>query len=227
MNPEGWFKSLLSLFLQPNCPLCGRPAQEVVCRYCHRQLTSDQIGDPTQFWRGNLPLFAWGTYGGKLKQSLAALKYENHPELGEFLGAHLAEAWLESRLPDRVKQLTVVPIPLHPKKLQQRGFNQAELIARGFCRLTGYSLHCRGLERVRETEAMFGLTPSEREKNLNHAFRVGKSWQRRHLNSPVLLLDDIYTTGTTAREAARALGDGGIAVWGVGAIATSPGGVKG
>ena len=79
----------------------------------------------------------------------------------------------------------------------------------------------QGLERRRETQAMFGLSVTQREQNLKLAFSLGKGFQKRRPHSPVLLLDDIYTTGTTAREAAKRLLQAEIQVFGVAAIATS------
>lgn len=211
-------KSLLSLFLKPNCSLCDRPAEDILCKDCQRQIKNCQLKNPQQFWHLKLPLFAWGEYEGKLKQAIATLKYENHPELGNFLGCWLGESWLKSGMKNSFQKISVIPIPLHADKLKQRGFNQAELIAKGFCQLTGYPLIAQGLERVRNTEAMFGLNPRQREDNIKNAFRIAKAIEK--YSSPILLLDDIYTRGTTVREAASTLRSQGIQVTGVVALST-------
>ena len=78
-----------------------------------------------------------------------------------------------------------------------------------------------GLERLRATEAQFGLTTSEREQNLAMAFQIGSAFRRHCPASPVLLLDDIYTTGATACSAAQTLQQQGITVCGIVALATS------
>ena len=128
------------------------------------------------------------------------MKYNNHPEIGITLGQLLAKAWLSSKNA-KFSQISVVPIPLHRHKMKERGFNQTEKIARGFCQLTGYNLSSRTLIRVKETRAMFDLNPEERVKNLESAFRLNKKLPQH----PVLLLDDIYTMGTTVRESAKIL----------------------
>jgi ComF family protein len=212
---------LLALFLKSTCPLCDRPADVDLCEYCQRQLLRCQLKHPSNFWQGELPVFVWGTYGGALKRAIAVLKYENQPQLARPLGHWLGQAWLKSPLATRAKKLTVVPIPLHPTKLQQRGYNQTELIAQSFCEFTGYKQQPRGLERVRATEAQFGLSMQQREQNLADAFVIGKSLSNPQTASPVLLLDDIYTTGATARSAAQALHRQGIPVYGIVAIASS------
>jgi ComF family protein len=211
----------ISLFLKSNCPLCQRSTGEIVCFNCQNQLKTCQLNSPYQFWQGKLPLFVWGTYQGKLKQAIAALKYDKQLQLAELMGDWLAEAWLNSSLYKQAKKLTVIPIPLHPKKLQERGFNQAELMARSFCRLTGYRLQAQGLERIKETQAMYSLNSLDRKNNLRDAFALGKGLQKYYSDSPVLLIDDIYTTGTTVNEAAKLLRDRNITVFGIAAIAIS------
>ncbi len=212
-------KSLLSVFLQSPCPLCKRPAENIVCVYCQKQLESCQLDNPSLLWRGNLPLFAWGVYDNKLKQAIATLKYQKKPQLGIILGQWLAKTWLNNPAGKKTSNLTVLPIPLHQERLKARGFNQAETLARGFCQRTGYFLQPQGLVRVRDTETMFGLDPEQRQQNLKHAFAVGEIWQQQPPRAPILLLDDIYTTGTTVKEAAKVLGKRGIEVCGVVVVA--------
>lgn len=212
---------LLTLFLKPNCPLCARPAEGECCTACQRQLQRCQLAQPDNFWTGELPVLVWGDYSGILKRAIAALKYDNQPQLSRPLGHWLAQAWLKSPATSRVKKLTVVPIPLHPIKLKKRRYNQAELISQNFCDFTGYKHQPLGLERIRETEAQFGLSAQAREQNLADAFRIGNSFHKHSPNSPVLLIDDIYTTGATVRAAAQILQRQGIQVYGVAAIATS------
>lgn len=211
-------KPLTSLFLQSHCLLCDRPTPENICQACDRQLQRQKFPNPERFWQGELPLFVWGQYNGILKRSLAVLKYNNQPELAQYLGFGLAQSWRGFATTLAQSRFTIVPIPLHPRKLKERGFNQAELLARGFCRVTGDRLHNRLLLRQKDTQAMFGLSPQEREQNIQAAFRVQPP--RRQI-PPVLLIDDIYTTGTTARSAATVLRENNIAVLGIVAIATS------
>ena len=201
--------------------MCGRSAEDVFCRDCYSSLKQCARKNSQQFIsQDKLPLLVWGNYGGKLKRAIALLKYENHPELAEPLGQWLGEAWLKSFQFRKHNQALVVPIPLHPQKMQQRGFNQAELIAKSFCRYTGLKCQPQGLVRVKETTAMFNLNLSQRQENLTDAFHLGKNF-RHHLPSrPILLLDDIYTTGTTVKAATQTLQQQGIQVAGVLAVAT-------
>jgi predicted amidophosphoribosyltransferase len=127
----------------------------------------------------------------------------------------LAEAWLATHPIPQPQNLTVIPIPMHPDKQSQRGFNQAELLAVHFCELTRMPLMRQGLERNRDTIAQFHLSPTERERNLVDAFTLGQSLRRLKQRRSVLLLDDIYTTGATVRSAITTLNQQDIPVQGV------------
>ena len=210
---------VLSIFLKSSCPLCQRPTGKVFCVDCTRQLQRCQLSDRLIPSTTELPVFAWGMYGGALKRAIAALKYDKRPQIAQPLGFWLAEAWLN--LPFTSIQPIVTPIPLHATKLSDRGFNQAELLARSFCQLTGLKLRSQGLERARQTVRQFELSGKEREQNLSGAFQIGSDFRHRRPIRPVLILDDIYTTGATARSAAQTLRQAGIEVCGVVAIAAA------
>jgi ComF family protein len=207
----------LNLFLKPNCPLCDRTAQSVFCKYCQRQLQDCQLMEPARYWQGDLPLFAWGKYESSVKQSIGKLKYDGHRSIGDIYGEWLAASWQKSAPLDLATKLIVIPIPLHPEKLASRGFNQAELIARSFCQITGAKLDL-SLQRNRSTVAQFGLSKSARQENVSGAFTLVNSSLQP--GATVLLIDDIYTTGATVRSAAAIIRSTDINVCGVAVIAT-------
>ena len=99
----------------------------------------------------------------------------------------------------------VVPVPLHARKLRQRGFNQSELIARDAIKTeaVGMVLHSRVLERRRETQSQIGLTRHQRRENIRGAFAVTRP--EEIAGREILLVDDVFTTGTTVSECARVL----------------------
>jgi ComF family protein len=222
MNKRQWtglVKSFLNLFLKSDCPLCQRPATAEFCPYCRKQLQRCQLATPGRLWDSEQAVFVWGEYGGALKRAIAAFKYENNPQLGKPLGGWLAEAWLN--YPElAIDKLTVVPIPLHKEKLKQRGFNQAELLAQSFCELTGLPLQRHGLERVKYTQPLFELSAQERQAEMKDALILGKDFRRRLPRDRVLLVDDIYTSGTTVKSAIKILKQSGISVYGTVALAT-------
>lgn len=193
----------LNFVLENRCPLCQRSTAKALCPDCQNQLNRERLGNPQQFWQAPLPVFAWGSYGGHLKRMIALLKYENHPQLARPLGHWLGQAWLAADLAPS-HSLVVVPVPLHHDKLRQRGFNQAELIARAFCEVTRLPL-LQGLQRSRYTEAQFQLSCAARAENLVDAFQISDRLQRDSPARKILLLDDIYTTGATAQAVTQTL----------------------
>jgi ComF family protein len=221
LMPNNWHQlkdRVLNLFLKSNCPLCDRTAEDVFCRYCQRQLQETRLTQPAKYWQGDLPLFAWSTYDGSIKQSMAKLKYDGIRSIGQQYGEWLGTSWQQSPPPNLPPKLIIIPIPLHAEKLQTRGFNQAELIARSFCQTTGDKLDL-SLQRTRSTVAQFGLSKTARAENVAGAFTLAPHTSLKP-TSTVLLIDDIYTTGATVREAAAALTAAQINIYGVAVIAT-------
>ncbi len=197
------------------CPLCQRPARAVFCRDCQRRLQAERLDSwpvTTLPW----PLYAWGIHRGALRRALYCLKYEGQRRIGAVLGEWLGSRWLESRQPSSGSRkaygsdYTVVPIPLHAERLRQRGYNQAALISQAFCERTGLRHLPEALVRVRATAAQYELNPLQRQQNLAGAFAL-----QHAPATPVLLVDDIYTTGSTVQAAQQVLVAAGIPVAGV------------
>ncbi len=203
-------EGILRLGLRPRCPLCQRWATAVFCSDCLSQL---QV---CQSKCSSTTVLAWGNYAGALKRAIALLKYDGRAEIARPLGQWLAQSWLQQEV---LQQCVVVPIPLHDQRRSQRGYNQAELIARSFCQVTGLKMRSQALIRRRATQAQFGLTITERQRNLEQAFALGPDFKRQRPKWPVLLLDDIYTTGATIKAATQVLQKSGIQVHGTVAVA--------
>ncbi len=219
MNLSSRLQQLLPFLFHTPCLLCQRSSASELCPDCWHQVQSCQICEPTSLWQGDPRVFAWGNYDGALRRAIATLKYNQQPRLAWCLGRGLANAWLDYR--PAAPKLLVIPVPLHSEKLQTRGFNQAELIAASFCQITNFPLRPHGLIRTRTTVAQAGLSKSDRLQNLQNAFALGPDFLHQHPRQPVLLLDDIYTTGATARSAIATLRQVGIQVYGVAAVAIS------
>jgi ComF family protein len=161
---------------------------------------------------------AFGLYQGRMKAAIHALKYERpHPAargLGRLLAQAIAQLAGEAPL-----EMLVIPVPLHRAKYADRGFNQARALAEQALRFLRKShpewqltLAPSTLMRLRATESQAGLTLRERRLNVRGAFTVSDAAavDSKH----VLLIDDIFTTGATARAAAQALARAGAAtVW--------------
>ena len=219
------FGGLLDLLLQAQCPLCQRMTTATFCRACQRQVQQCQFSSADWLQQEQLPVFAWGRYSGALRRTIAAFKYENKPHLARPLAHWMALTWVQTT--KLTTPFTVVPIPMHPAKQRERGFNQADLLAEHFCEQTRLPLQKQGLSRSRETTAQFQLSAGDRAQNLSDAFSLGDAFRKRPPTTPILLLDDIYTTGATARSAAQTLRRHGIRVQGLIVLARAERDVKG
>jgi ComF family protein len=149
---------------------------------------------------------AYGSYDGGLRDLIHLLKYQNVRPAAAILGRMLAETitGLGAILP--AGEITVVPVPLHARKRTQRGFNQSELIAHAALKQLNpvrFQISVSALIRRRETESQIGLTRHQRRENLRGAFKVADPTQILKRN--VLLVDDVFTTGTTVSECANVL----------------------
>jgi ComF family protein len=156
---------------------------------------------------------AYGTYDGGLRELIHLLKYEHVRPASNVLGRMLAEVitGLETAFTGPV---LLIPVPLHKRKLRERGFNQSEMIATAALKVHGgaISIVSELMERRRETDSQIGLTRNQRRENIRGAFAVTRP--QALAGSEVLLVDDVFTTGTTASECARVLLRAGAAkVW--------------
>lgn len=147
--------------------------------------------------RGFDAAYSFGFYEDELRKLIHLFKYARIQTLSAPLGRLLAQA-----LPREQTFDVIVPMPLHWRKRWQRGFNQAELLAREIGRRTHTPVRS-ALRRVRSTVSQAGLTSAKRRANVSGAFRAKR---RAPLDGQsVLLIDDVMTTGATAASCARAL----------------------
>ncbi|MHB8303587.1 MAG: ComF family protein [Acidobacteriaceae bacterium] len=194
------------------CVLCGEQLGWGDLRFSVRSANDFGVRSLCDLCERARPTFqqaaAYGVYEGTLRALIHLLKYERIPTVAAPLGALLARSAAE--LQDLPASLTVVAVPLHSSKERERGFNQTILLAehavRELRRLRP-DLHLRPAFRVlgrqRGTESQSRLTPHQRRENLRGAFFVPEPEQICGLS--ILLLDDIYTTGATARECTQTL----------------------
>lgn len=154
----------------------------------------------------NLGIYSATTYDGVVKESIHRFKFNKRKKLAQPLGVLLVN-YLGRKPGLELEELDgIIPVPLHQKRLRERGFNQVELLARTLSRYFELPV-TPALERTRPTQPQFDLKREERFNNVKGAFRVIDP--KAVYNKKVLLLDDIYTTGSTISECGRVLKNAG------------------
>lgn len=180
---------------EPVCQKCGKPIEDEREEYCYDCSRKNFAYDQGK---------ALWVYKDGVRDSLYRFKYQNRREYAGYYGRELARSysgWIRRR-----EISVIVPIPLSRRRQRQRGFNQAELVARRIGRELGIPVYSHLLLRIRDTRAQKELNDEERKNNLKRAFKT--SVNKVQLDH-ILLIDDIYTTGSTMNEAAKMLKQAG------------------
>jgi len=185
--------SLLDLVFPPRCEVCRKSSREPLCTECFSQI---------DFMKPHLGIYSVSVYEGVLRDALHRFKFNGRRSLADPLGILLVKYL--SRTPSlKMDEIDcLVPVPLYRGRQRNRGFNQSELLARVVSRYYEIPV-VTALERVKNTHPQFDLPREARFENLKGAFKV--SDPKAVYNRRLLLLDDIYTTGSTIAECSRAL----------------------
>ncbi|MEN6561647.1 MAG: ComF family protein [Acidobacteriota bacterium] len=225
-----WLARLAELLFFPSfCRLCheplDRPGEKVVCAACLEKLGPRrgpvcprcgrflQDGPEDHLCArclGQAPAFSrhrsCGAYGGTLKDVILLFKYRRCAPLSRPL-ARYAEVCLGSDGPLWLDAEALVPVPLHPARRRERGFNQARLLARDLAALRGIDVVAGALVKTRNVPAQAGLRAGDRERNVRGVYAVRRPDRVR--GRTLVLIDDVTTTGATIRECARVLKEAG------------------
>lgn len=208
------FDSLLQLFYPHLCCGCGESlmrGEKVICLSCLSKIAKTDFhtyadNPVAQLFFGKLPIenataMCFYDKGGLIQHMMHQLKYKNRPEVGVYFGRRLGKILSEAALYANID--AVIPIPLHPKKLKIRGYNQSKVIADGF--IQGYPTEIIEdvLVRVEFTETQTRKNRWDRYQNVKDMFAVRNSDKIK--GKHVLLVDDVITTGATIEACAKHL----------------------
>lgn len=186
--------------LAHSCKRCrGKHSNTGICLPC---LTGDPPFDA---------LYALYSYQYPVTRLILTLKFNEALLYGKILGDlfadHIPQWYQNTPLPE-----VIIPVPLHAKRLQERGFNQAHEIAKPIARRFRLALDTESCLRMKSTIAQAKLTACERQKNLHQAFQVNRDFSQK----TIAILDDVITTGHTITELATALKKSGakrVDIW--------------
>jgi ComF family protein len=233
--------SLLSVAFPASCSLCGEelrdPALTGVCELCWGNIqlwdgpacescglpfVSERPGEASTALcslcrSGAFPLErarSFSVYSGLLRAAILQLKFHRRDRLGKRLGGLLSQVWNGIEEDLEGEAVVLVPVPLHAARQRERGFNQAELLARGLSASLketrggrGPEVDARSLVKIRATPPQTGLSVSARHKNVRGAFTVARPERIR--DQRLVLVDDVMTTGATLSACARELRSAG------------------
>jgi ComF family protein len=219
-------RALLEWVYPSHCLICGRsaPNPTCVCTICLRDLPEFPAplcpvcghflpeGEPHRLCEPeieNYPSLIWalGVFDDAYRPLVHALKYHRQLRLGEHLGRRLGRRIARSAKKDWNNRV-LLPVPLHPSRERNRGYNQSSWLTRGIAHQTGWTVMEDVLVRTRRTKDQTRLSPEQRQSNLRDAFTVTNPGTLK--DRPVMLIDDVLTTGATLRECARILYKAGV-----------------
>jgi len=213
-----WTRTFLDLIFPPSCAGCGKSGLEW-CDSCNQALhrlskpVCDHCGSPLPDHRQNcsrcmdfsdiLQVRSFAYYEGPLLKAILHLKYRPNTRLAEIMGGWLAELAIQ----EKMEAERVIPVPLGRRKLNQRGYNQVDLISGWMAKKLGIVNDRKALKRIRETQSQVGLDPASRHSNVQDAFRANPQGIK---DQSVFLVDDLFTTGATLLACTSALQKAGV-----------------
>jgi ComF family protein len=190
--PRCW--SAVTFIEPPLCPVYGTPFSHDLGDGI---VSAEAMADPPPFRRAR----SAALYGDVARRLVHQLKYHDRPHVTEVM----ASAMLRAGVSLVADAPLLVPVPLHRWRLWRRQFNQAALLAATLSRLSGLQHDPMVLQRIKATKTQVGLSVAQRQDNVRGAFRVPEAVRGRIAGREILLVDDVYTSGATAKAAARAL----------------------
>ena len=211
-----WFGPLFHLFFPRCCAVCGASlieGEDTICTRCNIDMPRTNYhkmkDNPVErMFLGKFPLeratsFFFYRKGSDFRQVLHQLKYGGQKEIGAIMGRYMASELQASDFFHGVD--VIIPIPLHKKKQQIRGYNQSEWISRGIMAVTGIPVDTEAIIRRKNTETQTQKSALERWENVDGIFELHRS---EHLaGKHILIVDDVLTTGATTVACASRLAE--------------------
>ena len=186
---KNFLLSLLDWIYKKKCYFCGSSRDcTIMCNDCYNSMSHLPIGINRTIL--NKEIYACGIYEKTMQKMIRGL-YHGQRELAYYQAKFMWEYWQNLSFTEKFQ---VVPVPIYKTRMKRRKYNHMELVGEEFCKLTGYILNTDLIIRVKDTKPQYNLKRFQRMENLSNAFEVDKS---KLLDKPILLLDDICTTGST------------------------------
>ena len=208
------FEKLIRLIYPAKCMVCDMVLNEdtptYICQPCKKSLPRYLKGFAKSVQTPYLDgIFAAFYYRDGVETAIHNMKLKSNPRLAQTMGNLICEELMQYQpLPEFD---FIIPVPMHPKKKRQRGYNQAELVAKEAAGILNKEVHTDILLKTQNTRPQIQLKREERLRNLESAFTINNNTvTKKNLNRHILLVDDVLTTGTTINTCAKILKDNGF-----------------
>ncbi len=181
---------------EPSCIKCGKPIQHSQEEYCY------DCKKKHHYFVQNKAVFV---YRGPMKEAMYRLKYANRRCYAKILSREIYDKYKDWMIQNHIQ--AIIPIPMYLPKQRRRGYNQAAILAKELSKYAKLPSYSNLVYRVKNSTPQKELNDVERKNNLKNAFKIRKSEVKL---KKILLIDDIYTTGSTMDAVSKVLLDGGI-----------------
>lgn len=202
---KNFLEVILDLIYRKKCYFCGKSKHSLkMCPDCFNKLDFSSF-IPNRIVNG-VNIYCAGTYNKELQKLIRGLKYHRQKELAYYQAKFMYDYFLRI---DKLKNIEfeLVPVPLHQNRIKKRKYNHMELVCEEFSKLSGFPCNFDLIKRVKDTKPQYNLNRKERMINLHEAFEVNKELLT---DKPILLMDDICTTGATFEEMIITLQNKGV-----------------
>lgn len=198
------FKGGIDLFFPPLCLNCNAKLaddEQVICNQCWQAIPqmTDSILSKKDKGKFVDNLYSLWLFDENFQNIVHELKYNNCRSLGLKMGQRMGDHLKNIKIP--LDECILVPVPLHAIKKRERGYNQSELIAKGISEITKIPVVTNLVKRIKNTATQTKMNKKERIENMHRAFVA----QSEIVAKTVIIVDDVYTTGTTINSVAEAM----------------------
>lgn len=201
---KNFLLGLLDLIYKKRCYFCKSSKDCVVmCHKCYDELNLNDKRARVIY--KNVNIFCAGVYEKTMQKLIRGVKYHKQKELAFYQAKFMTEYFEKLNIK---KDFVVVPVPLYEKRRKERGYNHMELVGEEFCKLTNLKMNTELIKRIKNTKPQYKLKKFERLENLKNAFKInGKNFDK---NLEILIIDDIFTTGSTFESMIDELNNNGF-----------------
>ncbi len=214
------FSKIIDLIYPPICSICGKVSTKTLCNKCKNKLKDEFVWNVDNYNNDKDKYFSEHYYFFKYKniirEQILGLKFQDKPYNQQTITYFFKN--MEKSFEKLKKYDIMIVVPISKARKKERGYNQSQLIAKQVSQIINIPIMKNILEKSKDTVPQSTLNKVQRQENTKGAYKVKKDNYKKIKNKNILLVDDIYTTGSTINECAKVLQEVGIAKKQIGAL---------